>query len=434
MIVSRQDILTDTIQNFGEDAYLKFPVEKYMGELDMEPIPPQIAVINGINNPKYRFGCAALSRRTGKTFIANIIGQLVSLVPNCSILIVAPNYSLTQISWDLQHKLIKHFGLEVLKDNAKDKIIELINGSTIRLGSANQIDSVVGRSYDLIIFDEAALTKDGETAFNIALLPTLDKPNSKALFISTPRGKKNWFSKFYDRGFDSKTPEWFSVKATWEDNPRLLPSVVESARRDMTDQEFAQEFEADFSVFEGQIWALQDEDVLDMVPEGVLERADVIGGLDLGFRDPTAFCTVLFDFKTEIFYIVDEYLDSEAATSTQAEEIQRLMNSWDIEVIYIDSANQQQRYDFAYTYGIPTDNANKNMLDGIGYIGSLIKQGKLKVLKSCTNVLFTFDQYRWDPNPNLVKEKPIHDKACHMADAIRYAIFTYMGATLGDYQ
>ena len=46
------------------------------------------------------------------------------------------------------------------------------------MGSINQVDSVVGRSYDLIIFDEAALV-DGKDAFNVALRPTLDKENSK---------------------------------------------------------------------------------------------------------------------------------------------------------------------------------------------------------------------------------------------------------------
>ena len=96
--------------------------------------------------------------------------------------------------------LIKHFDLEVVRDNAKDKVIEISNGSTIRMGSVNQVDSCVGRSYDLIIFDEAALA-DGKDAFNVALRPTLDKDNSKAIFISTPRGRNNWFAEFFDRGF-----------------------------------------------------------------------------------------------------------------------------------------------------------------------------------------------------------------------------------------
>ena len=29
------------------------------------------------------------------------------------------------------------------------------------------------------------------------LRPTLDKENSKALFISTPRGRNNWFAEFW---------------------------------------------------------------------------------------------------------------------------------------------------------------------------------------------------------------------------------------------
>jgi len=170
--ISRSDIVDTHIMKYP-NGYLKLPVEPYLELLGISPLPSQIALINAVNNPKYRFVCGALSRRQGKTFIANIIGQLVSLVPGCNILIMSPNYSLSQISFDLQRQLIRKFDLEVTKDNAKDKIIELSNGSTVRMGSINQVDSCVGRSYDLIIFDEAALS-DGMDAFNVALRPTLD--------------------------------------------------------------------------------------------------------------------------------------------------------------------------------------------------------------------------------------------------------------------
>ena len=182
--VSRRDVPSERIIDLqSETRFLKLPVDPYLELLGIEPLPSQKAIINAINNDKYRFVSAAISRRQGKTYIANIIGQLVSLVPNSHILIMSPNYALSQISFDLQRQLIKHFDLEVAKDNAKDKVIELTNGSSIRMGSINQVDSCVGRSYDLIIFDEAALA-DGKEAFNVALRPTLDKDNSKALFIS----------------------------------------------------------------------------------------------------------------------------------------------------------------------------------------------------------------------------------------------------------
>ena len=208
MEVSRRDIVLDKIL---PGKFLKVPIEQYLELLGIEAIPSQVALINAINSDKYRFIVGALSRRQGKTYIGNIIAQCVALVPGCHVLIVSPNYNLSNISFDLQRNLIKHFDLEVARDNAKDRVIELTNGSTVRLGSVNQIDSVVGRSYDFVLFDEAALA-DGETAFNVAIRPTLDKPGSKALFISTPRGRNNWFSRFFNRGFTDDFEEWVSIK------------------------------------------------------------------------------------------------------------------------------------------------------------------------------------------------------------------------------
>ncbi|MGA1773152.1 MAG: terminase large subunit domain-containing protein [Flavobacteriaceae bacterium] len=422
MIVSRADIPYDVIVQYP-NSFMKIPVANYLEELGIEPLPSQMGLVNGINNPKYRFGCAALSRRQGKTYIANVVGQVVALVPGSHVLIMAPNYSLSQISFDLQRSLIKKFGIEVIKDNAKDKVIELVNNSTIRIGSVNQVDSCVGRSYDLIIFDEAALT-DGREAFNVALRPTLDKPNSKALFISTPRGKNNWFADFFDRGFREDFPEWFSVKATWKDNPRMTEEDVAEARRSMSEAEFRQEYEADFSIFEGKIWNLKDTCVTD-IDSIDLRKCDVFAGLDLGFRDPTAMCVIAYNWDTETFYVVDEYLNNEKTTAGHAKEIQRLMDKWSIDFIYIDSANQQQRYDFAQEYDIPTMNAKKSVLDGIGYVASLADNDRIIVNKDCSHVLYAFDQYQWDSNANLQKEKPIHNDASHMADALRYALYSY---------
>ena len=257
--ISRDNISGLELTKFKEiDRFIKLPVESYLDLLDVTPNSSQTALINAANNPDYRFIVAALSRRQGKTYIANIIGQLISLVPNSNVLIMSPNYSLSQISFDLQRSLIKHFDLEVLRDNAKDKIIELSNHSTIRMGSVNQVDSVVGRSYDLIIFDEAALS-EGMDAFNVALRPTLDKPGSKAIFISTPRGRNNWFSKLYNRGFSDDHPNWISIKATYHENPRITMADIEEARKAMSTAEFSQEYLADFNQFEGQVWTFDQE-------------------------------------------------------------------------------------------------------------------------------------------------------------------------------
>ena len=423
--ISRRDVTGDGILELqSETRFLKLPIPPYLELLGVEPLPSQVAIINAINNPKYRFVCAAVSRRQGKTYIANIIGQLVSLVPGSNILIMSPNYALSQISFDLQRNLIKHFDLEVTKDNAKDKVIEISNGSTIRMGSVNQVDSCVGRSYDLIIFDEAALA-DGRDAFNVALRPTLDKPNSKAIFISTPRGRNNWFSEFYYRGYSDEFEEWCSIRATYRDNPRMSESDIKEARKSMSDAEFRQEYEADFNTYEGQIWKFNFEGCVKDLSQFDTSRMDVFAGLDVGFKDPTAMCVIAYDWDTERYYLVDEYLNAERTTEQHAEEIQKLIDRWDIDYIYIDSAAQQTRFDFAQNYGISTINAKKSVLDGIAHVAAIVDNDFLFVDQLQKESLICLDAYQWDPNPNLIKEKPKHNTASHMADALRYALYSF---------
>jgi hypothetical protein len=428
--VSRRDIISDEIVELGSEAkFLKLPIGPYLDLLNVTPLPSQIAIINAINNPKYRFVSAAVSRRQGKTYIANIIGQLVSLVPGSNILIMSPNYALSQISFDLQRNLIKHFDLEVTKDNAKDKVIEISNGSTVRMGSVNQVDSCVGRSYDLIIFDEAALA-DGKDAFNVALRPTLDKENSKAIFISTPRGRNNWFSEFFYRGFTDDFPEWCSIRATYRDNPRMSETDIAEARKSMSEAEFRQEYEADFNTYEGQIWRFNFETQVKDLSQLDTSKMDVFAGLDVGYKDPTALCVIAYDWDTGKYYLVDEYLNAERTTEQHAIEIQKLIDRWDIDFIYIDSAAQQTRFDLAQNYDISTINAKKSVLDGIGHVSSLVDNDNLYVDQQCKESLICLDSYQWDPNPNLAREKPKHNMASHMADGLRYALYSFITASV----
>jgi hypothetical protein len=404
--------------------FIKLPISEYLNLLGTTPNSAQVALINAINNPKYRFVCAALSRRQGKTYITNVIGQLVSLVPNSHILIMSPNYALSQISFDLQRQLIKHFDLEVVRDNAKDKVIELSNGSTIRMGSVNQVDSTVGRSYDLIIFDEAALA-DGKDAFNVALRPTLDKELSKAVFISTPRGRNNWFADFYHRGYSDEFKDWCAIRATYHENPRVSEEDIAEAKKAMSSAEFAQEYLADFNTYEGQVWNFNFETCVQDLSQLDTSKMDIFAGLDVGYKDPTALCVIGYHWDEQKFYLLDEYLDAERTTEQHAAEIRKRITKYDIDWIYIDSAAQQTRYDFAQNYDISTINAKKSVLDGIGHVAGIIDNDLLLVDQKCRHTLEAVDQYQWDNNPNLMKERPKHNMASHMADALRYALYTF---------
>jgi hypothetical protein len=434
--ISRPDVSSSEITEFPmAERFIKLPIVPYLKLLPARDVVnggmttvweqinrPQIALINAINNPKYRFVCAALARRLGKTYIANIIAQLVSLVPGCNILIISPNYNLSSISFELQRQFIASFDLEIARNNLKDKIIELSNGSTIRMGSLSTVDSCVGRSYQIILFDEAALGSGGEEAFNVQLRPTLDRPNSKAIFISTPRGMKNWFSNFYRRGFSDEYPEWCSLTADYTENPRMSEKDVEEARRSMSKAEFEQEYYASFTMFEGQIFSFKAEDCLEYERE---DNAEVLAGCDPGYRDATAFVVIVYHPISNVFWIVDEYLKAETTTNKHAEAFKELMDKWGVEVVFVDSAAAQFASDLTYVYDISTTKAKKDVLPGIAYVQTLVENGRLKIAPHCTESLAVMDQYRWNTKEGLEREKPIHDEYSHMADAIRYALYSY---------
>ena len=442
--VSHDDIVTDRVVNFDLDSrFLKLPVDGYLDAISIDPIAPQIALVNAVNDPRFRFIVACLSRRVGKTFISNIIGQVKLLEPGSTILIVAPDYSLASISWDLQHDLVGKFDLEKKKDNAKDRSMVLENGSELRVAAVSRIDSAVGRSYDLIIFDEAALNNEGGEGFNTALRPTLDKINSKAIFISTPRGD-NWFKEFFDRGFlnaedSTQYAGWASIHCDWKENPRVPEADILAAANEISDAEFQQEYLADFVVFEGQVWGLDDSCIQDLIEmkQDVLanpSRWDIIAGLDIGFRDETAMCILVYvpgdeDLEEkdpnhyDQFYCLDEIFVKNKTTEQIADLIREKEEMWDIDWIFIDSAAQQTRYDLAQIYDISTINAKKDVLPGIAYVKTLVDRKRLIVDEYCEESLFALKNYRWDQNTQT--EKPVHDKASHMADAIRYAIYSF---------
>jgi len=425
MEISRDDIISSRLVDY-DNPFLRLSITNYLDLLGITPKTPQIALINAINHPKYRFITAALSRRTGKSFIANVIGQLVVLVPNTSILIMSPNYSLSQISWDLQKSLLNRFGVEIEKSNAKDKIIELKNGSTIRMGSISQADSVVGRSYNLIIFDEAALDDKGLDVFQVQLRPTLDQkdaqgnPISKAIFISTPRGK-NWFYEMWMRGFskDSRFDAYASIRSSWHDNPAISEKDISEARATMSKAFFEQEYECSFNAVQGLVYDLPKSSIID-VPSNT-RVVDVFAGIDIGYRDQTAMVVILNDGSK--FYIVDEYIASAVSTEIHAREINRLVAKWQIDNIYIDSAAAQTRADLAMTYDISTINAKKSITDGIGAVAALVDNNKLLVDNSCLATINGFSNYRW--NTDTVREVPVHDQYSHIMDAVRYAVYTH---------
>lgn len=418
-------------------SFFKIPIDKLVKKLPAkygftEFNPSQMAMIDGLNEK--RFWVHISARRTGKSSAAAVLALAKLLEPNKQVVVVAPNFNLSSIIWDYVVQLIEEFGLETRRFNQKDHVIQLENGSTFRLLSAENRKSLVGRGAHLLIVDEAALI-DNDEYFTRDLRPALSTyEDSRALFISTPRGKENYLFEYYLRGQDSDFPEWGSGLFPWHSNPRLKADDIEEARRTLPDAIFKQEFYCEWAVFEGQIYAIDEEKhLVDLTSESAPyrivagdERLTYIGGLDMGFRDMTVF--VVIATNDDQYFIVDEYVTKEDPTSIIAENIRELMEKWGVEVAYIDSAHQQTKADFAYDYDLFFDNAVKSVADGIAYLQTLVVNDKIIIDKNNARESFrSMVGYKWSTRSE--KSKPQHDDYSHACDAIRYAIYSYNKAS-----
>lgn len=401
--------------------FFKIPVDKLLQKLPtpVEFNESQWAMINGLSEK--RFWVHIAGRRTGKSYSAAILAFAKLLEPGQQVMVVAPNFSLSSIIWDYVTDLIKLMNIEVDKFNQKDKVVKLINGSIFRLLSANNRDSLVGRAANLLIIDEAAIIPNDEY-FIRDLRPALSTfKDSRCLWISTPRGKGNYLYDYYMRGQDEEYEDWGSAVYTWRSNPRLSEKDVMEAKRSMTRAMFLQEYECEWTTTESQIY----EAISETKHIGEFQTrkfVEVIAGLDVGYRDENVFVVIGFD--GENYYIIDEYVSKESTTSELASVIQEKIAEWRIDTIYIDSAAQQVKADFAYDYDIYCENAIKSVNDGISFIQVLLEKDQLMFdSEGAAHAFHAMSSYKWNPSTDI--PKPVHDWSSHPCDAIRYALYTH---------
>lgn len=146
--------------------------------------------------------------------------------------------------------------------NKSDWSISLSNGSKIFIRGADNPNSSVGVGARGMIFTEAALMKPGFYQYmKPAIESVIDKTDfGFIMFISTPRGKHNWFTKLFTDYFTklSKNPEtqkkWYldiqkaSSSKAWNGAPVLSKKQLNDAKIEMSEDMFLQEYECDLNL------------------------------------------------------------------------------------------------------------------------------------------------------------------------------------------
>ena len=196
-----------------------------------------------------RFNVLACGRRFGKTTLGIdlIIDKALDGYP---VGWFSPTYRMLNEVWKEIVETTKQLQTRVAKQEHR---IELITGGVIDCWSLDAADSVRGRKYARVIVDEAAMVPDLGDAWQAAIRPTLTDYTGDAFFLSTPKGI-NFFHECYSRGVDQTQSEWKAWHAPTTANPYIDPAEVESARQELPEQVFRQEYLAEFLQNDGAVF------------------------------------------------------------------------------------------------------------------------------------------------------------------------------------
>jgi phage terminase large subunit len=235
-----------------------------------------------------------------------------------------------------------------------------------------------------------------------------------------PISSKHWL---YDFCEINPPDSFFYSVSTYKDN-RFLPEAYIKSLEDLL---VRNPRKAEVFV-KGNWGALIDDlvypnhEIYDFDITELLQRSDleVRCGMDVGFVDPTAIVTTLYDKENSTIYIIDEYYKRGA---TLDDAVDAIINKMKIKKqrIYVDSADPRA-IKYYSSKGIRAEGARKgknSVQTGI----SFLQNHKIVCHSNCKNVAAELENYvylRDKSTGQLCEDKTDHEFS-HSLDALRYA-------------
>jgi PBSX family phage terminase large subunit len=322
-------------------------------------------------------------RQAGKTQMLLSQAIMFALEDPFSITwIVSPTESqVLKIYRDINNALSSSTLLKSSKESKGDAQIILHNESKIQFKSAKAESSLRGASVTYLLIDEAAFIK--QSTFEYILLPTLNVKGKKLVICSTPRGRSSWFHEWYQKGVETRTKKFSSIKFTSMDNPFCNQEIIELYRLNMSEQMFSQEILGEFVESACIFKNIYELSVLNRLPKP--RYADTyFMAVDVAFQgEDYSVLTVLND-KGEMVEL-ERFQNLNLATL--ADKIRDLALKFNSQVTMIESNNQGQplidylkeKFSFLKVEGFNTNSQSKTMI--INNLIAAFANKQIKILK-----------------------------------------------------
>jgi len=378
-----------------------------------------------VADSKKRFKLVTAGRRWGKTFLSIREIAYQAREPNKLIWYVTSSYRAAKmIVWkELKNRLLDLRWVD--KINESELSVTLKNGSQICLKGAENAQQLRGVSLSYCVIDEAAQVHPD--VWMEVIRPALADQMGGALFITTPLGRGNWTYELFQQARQMPAL-WDAFQFTTYQGGFVTQAEIDSAKQDMSERQFRQEFLATWEDAASRIaWAFDRElniKDLESYSTAVLEV-----GMDFNVSPICA--TIMVRHKDDL-YVIDEIQMHNSNTQELATELKQRYSHSRITVYPDPSGNARKtsangltdhtiltnagftvkaprRHD-AVRDRINATNARFCSADGVRH---------LFISKKVKYVIESLEKYTYKESTQQPDKDSGHD---HMFDALSYAV------------
>lgn len=270
-----------------------------------------------------------------------------------------------------------------------------------------------------VLFDEVALMP---RSFVEQALARCSVSGAKFWFNCNPENPGHWFYREWIEKAAERNALYLHF--TMEDNPSLSESTRERYRKLFSGVFYQRFVEGKWVAAQGLVYPYA-EGLLCDVPGG--EWEDWAVSCDYGTVNPASFG--LWGLQKGCWYRVEEYYYASRRTGEQRTDeehyraLEQLCGDRHVRRVVVDPSAASFLTVIARHGRFQPIPAKNDVLDGIRQVGTALKEGRIRICKSCADTAREFSLYRW--NDDLARDAPVKEND-HAMDDIRYFVSTLL--------
>lgn len=278
---------------------------------------------------------------------------------------------------------------------------------------------IQGRTFAGVLLDEVALMPE---SFVNQALARCSVDGARIWFSCNPESPQHWFYKNWIDTKKRKEKNALYLRFTMRDNPSLSEKTLERYENMYTGVFYQRYIQGLWVIAEGLVYQFCEDNITDEIPK----NGEYYISVDYGTSNPfsAGLWCVLGAKATRIkeYYFNSRKEGFQKTDAEYCDDIEALAKGYRIHNVVVDPSAASfiaalRKRKFAVM------KANNEVLDGIRTTSVMLKEGNIKIHRSCADAIAEFGLYRWN---DKVSTDTVIKENDHAMDDIRYFCYTIM--------